>query len=134
MRSGLIVAAVLLSALPALAQQGMSAEEFDAYTTGRTLTYNSQGAAYGIEQYLPNRRVRWAFVDNECQNGVWYERNGNICFLYEHAPTDEQCWIFQRTETGMTGVFQGPDGPGTELYEVQQSDTPLGCTGPGVGV
>lgn len=134
MRPVLIAAAVLISALPAMAQQTMSAQDFEAYTTGRTLTYNSQGTAYGVEQYLPNRRVRWAFVGNECQDGVWYERNGNICFLYEYAPTDEQCWTFQRTENGMTGVFQGPDGPGTELYEVQQSEAPLGCAGPGVGV
>lgn len=124
----------LLIALPAMAQQSMSAAEFDAYTRGRTLTYSFDGTPYGIEEYLPGRRVRWAFVGNECQDGVWYERNGMICFLYDNAPSDEQCWTFQQTEQGLRGVFQGPDGPGTELYEVLDSDEPLTCQGPGVGV
>jgi len=80
---------VSLAALPAPAQTdspSMTAEEFDAYTLGRTLSYSLQGTPYGIEEYLPDRRVRWAFVGQECQTGVWYERNGNICFLYDNAP------------------------------------------------
>lgn len=129
---------VALAALPALAQTSdqpsMNAEAFDAYTLGRTLSYSQQGTPYGIEEYLPNRRVRWAFVGQECQTGVWYERNGNICFLYDNAPSDEQCWRFHASEGGLRGVFQGPDGPSTELYEVQQSSEPLTCAGPGVGV
>lgn len=115
-------------------QPSMNAEAFDAYTLGRTLSFSMQGTPYGIEEYLPNRRVRWAFVGQECQTGVWYERNGNICFLYDNAPADEQCWRFYASDDGLRGVFQGPDGPSTELYEVQQSSDPLTCAGPGVGV
>ena len=136
----------LPAALPAFAQNQprvapsapegtpMGAEEFDAYTRGRTLTYAIGGETYGIEEYLPDRRVRWTFVGNECQDGIWYERAGNICFVYDNAPTDEQCWTFYPTANGMRAVFQGPDGPSTELYEVQQSNGPLTCMGPGVGV
>lgn len=134
MRALALAALALTLAAPAAAQQAMTAAEFDAYTRGRTLSYSLQGTPYGIEQYLPNHRVRWAFVGQECQDGVWYERNGQICFLYEAAPTDEQCWTFTQTDDGMRGVFQGPDGPSTELYEVEQSDVPLTCEGPGVGV
>lgn len=127
-----------LAALPAPAQTAdqapMDGAAFDAYTLGRTLSYSMQGTPYGIEEYLPNRRVRWAFVGQECQTGVWYERNGNICFLYDNAPTDEQCWRFFASDGGLRAIFQGPDGPSTELYEVQQSDQPLTCAGPGVGV
>jgi len=119
---------------PAQVQGAMTGAQFDAYTRGRTLSYNFQGTPYGIEQYLPNHRVRWAFVGQECQDGVWYERNGAICFLYDAAPNDEQCWTFYETDHGMRGVFQGPDGPSTELYEVEQSDVPLTCQGPNVGV
>ena len=121
-------------ALPGVAQQRLDADAFDAYTRGRTLSYNFMGTPYGIEEYLPNRRVRWAFMGQDCQTGVWYERNGNICFLYDNAPTDEQCWTFTLSEDGLRGVFQGPDGPSTELYEVEQSDQPLVCPGPDVGV
>lgn len=112
----------------------MTAEEFDAYTLGRTLSYAFNGTSYGIEEYLPNRRVRWAFSEDVCQEGVWYQRDQNICFLYEDSTMDEQCWRFYETEGGLRAVFQGPDGPSTELYEVQQSDGPLSCMGPGVGV
>lgn len=119
----------------AVSQEAMDAEAFEAYVEGQTLTYSSEGRPYGVEEYLPNRRVRWAFINNECRNGVWYERSGMICFLYEHAPTDEQCWVFTETDSGtLRGVFQGPDGPSTELYEVQRSSQPLDCIGPGVGV
>lgn len=134
------VSAVLLAcALPAQAQKApqqtpLNAETFDAYTLGRTLSYQVQGEPYGVEQYLPNRRVRWTFIGDQCQDGVWYERNGNICFLYDHAPADEQCWLFYQTDSGLRAVFQGPDGPSTELYEVQQTDAPMACMGPGVGV
>ncbi|MCB1359713.1 MAG: hypothetical protein H6899_07725 [Rhodobacter sp.] len=149
MRSIPLAALVLAVALPALAQEqskpdtapqatpsapAMTADEFDAYTLGRTLSYAFQGTPYGVEQYLPDRHVRWAFNGDDCQDGTWYERNGNICFVYENAPGNEQCWRFYRSGDGMRGVFQGPDGPGTELYEVQQNDRPMACLGPGVGV
>jgi len=134
MRALFLSALVLSAALPAAAQEAMDAEAFDAYTQGRTLSFSFEGAPYGVEQYLPNRRVRWTFLGDECQDGVWYERNTNICFLYENAPTDEQCWSFFRTDDGLRGVFQGPDGPTTELYEVEQTDQPMACMGPGVGV
>jgi len=133
MRSFAILAFALATALPAFAQEVLDAEAFDSYTQGRTLSFALDGVPYGIEEYLPNRRVRWAFIGQECQTGVWYERNGNICFLYDNAPTDEQCWQFTLTDDGLRGVFQGPDGPSTELYEVQDSDMPLNCAGPSVG-
>lgn len=149
MRSLTLAALVVLTALPAIAQDAgkpptlpdaqpaqtpMTAEAFDAYTRGRTLSYAFQGMPYGIEQYLPDHRVRWAFVDDQCRDGHWFERAGNICFVYDDAPTNEQCWRFYRTADGLRGVFQGPDGPGTELYEVHDSPVPLTCQGPDVGV
>jgi len=121
-------------AAPALAaDERMNAESFERYTTGRTLSFSFDGVPYGIEQYLPGRRVLWAFLGDQCQEGVWYEREGMICFVYDANPV-EQCWSFFRSETGLRAVFEGPDGPGTELYEVERSSQPLTCEGPGVGV
>lgn len=129
--------AVLPAALPtALAAQDarpMTAEEFEAHVTGRTLTFHFEGQPYGVEQYLPGRRVLWAFIDDECQEGVWYPRADMICFAYDVNP-EEQCWHFFATENGLRGVFVGPDGPGTELYEVQNAPGGLSCKAPGVGV
>lgn len=131
-------AALLVATVPALAAddsaEPLSAEAFDAYTLGRTLSYSVQGTPYGVEQYLPDRRVRWTFIGDECQDGVWYERNDNICFVYENDPDNEQCWLFYQTDTGLRAVFQGPDGASTELYEVGQNAAPMACMGPSVGV
>lgn len=133
MRPVLVTLFALILALPAIASERMSGAEFERYTTGRTLSFSFQGVPYGIEQYLPGRRVLWAFIGDQCQEGVWYEREGMICFIYDDNPA-EQCWSFYRTDRGLRAVFEGPDGPSTELYEVDQSNQPLTCPGPGVGV
>ena len=130
------LAAVVLSlgsGVAALAETPMDGAAFERYTTGRTLSFNAGGVPYGIEQYLPGRRVLWAFIGQECQEGIWYERGDMICFAYDDYPED-QCWHFFETERGLRAVFQGPDGPSTELVEVEQSSVPLICEGPGVGV
>ncbi len=57
-----LLALVLIAATPALAADApMTAAEFEAYATGKTLTYAVGGEVYGAEQYLPGRRVLWAF-------------------------------------------------------------------------
>ena len=93
-----------LGARVAAAQSPLSGAEFDAYTRGKTLFYGFDGQAYGVERYLSNRRVIWSFLDGDCKEGVWYERNGQICFLYEDRP-DPQCWVF--TESGGGGQTAG---------------------------
>ncbi|MFN3955496.1 MAG: hypothetical protein ACK4LQ_13670 [Pararhodobacter sp.] len=139
MRQLLVVIALATGTLfmgaltPLNAEERMSGEAFERYTTGRTLSFSFNGVPYGIEQYLPGRRVLWAFVGDTCQEGIWYERESMICFLYDYSP-DEQCWSFYRSESGLRAVFEGPDGPSTELYEVERSSQPLTCEGPGVGV
>lgn len=81
-----VVAAVALSfaaSAAAMAETPMDGAAFERYTEGRTLSFNAGGVPYGIEQYLPGRRVLWAFVGQECQEGVWYERGDMICFAYD---------------------------------------------------
>lgn len=126
------LAACLLCALPAVAQNAMTADEFDAYSRGKTLTYSLSGQVFGAEQYLPNRRVRWAFTGDTCQEGWWYEEAGLICFVYEQDGTP-QCWKFWKEGNGLRARFND-DPEGTELSEVQQSTAPLICAGPDVGV
>jgi len=135
--ASLLLAATL--ALPALAQEvtpvadaPMTGAEFEAYATGKTLSYAQDGVVWGSEQYLPGRKVIWAFTEDDCQYGQWYEDAGNICFLYDNDP-DAQCWKFFREASGLRAIFMGADG-GTALSEVAQSTTPLNCPGPDVGV
>ncbi len=125
--------AVCLAALPAAAQDTpMTAAEFDAYSTGKTLTYARNGAIWGTEQYLPGRRVIWAFTADECKDGIWYSDQDAICFVYEDQP-DIQCWTFYLTSSGLSARFLG-DPDGTPLSEVAQTAGPMPCMGPGVGV
>lgn len=129
----LLVAALVPGGALAQSATPLTADEFEARVTGRTLTFHFQGQAYGVEQYMPGRRVLWSFIGDECQEGVWYPREDMICFAYDGNP-DEQCWHFYASGTGLRGVFVGPEGPGTELYEVLNTDKPLICPGPAVGV
>ena len=128
--------AVLIAALavfPNLAAAAMTGEEFEDYVTGQTLTFAENGVIYGIEEYLPNRRVRWAFVGDQCQDGIWYEADGKICFLYEDRPDDPQCWVFTRDEGRLNALFAGTEDE-RRLYEAARTDEPLICPGPDVGV
>jgi hypothetical protein len=118
---------------PLHAQEGsrMSAEAFDAYTRGQTFTYGTGAEPYGAEEYLDGRRVRWSFLDGQCQDGAWYEDNGLICFVYDNNP-DPQCWSFYQTPGGIVARFED-DPSQTTLYEITRSPEPLMCLGPEVG-
>lgn len=110
----------------------LTAEEFDAYATGKTLTYSVGGAVYGAEQYLPDHHVVWAFKDSDCADGIWYEQAGLICFVYANDGTP-QCWNFYLGAAGLRAEFVGEGGV-SDLSEVAQSQTALTCAGPDVGV
>lgn len=128
------IASMILAALlaaPASAQSPLDAEAFDALTQGRTFRYLSDGLAYGTEEYRPNRRVRWSFLDGECIEGVWFEAGEMICFHYDQID-DLQCWTFFRSGRGLVARFE--DGsPLDDLTGLEQTDEMI-CTGPEVGV
>ncbi|MGD9862187.1 MAG: hypothetical protein AB7S99_03140 [Pseudodonghicola sp.] len=127
-----LVIPLCLAAWPAIAQDSLSAEAFDAYTRGKTLFYGQGGQAYGVERYLEGRRVIWSFLDGNCKNGVWYEQAGQICFLYEDRP-DPQCWTFSQGPNGLIARFES-DPATTELYEAEDIGKEMVCLGPEVGV
>ncbi len=118
--------------LPVLAETLMTADEFEAFVTGRVMDFSQGGQVWGTEQYKSNRRVMWAFTDAECREGYWYDDGEQICFIYEN-PDDPQCWYFYKTDRGVSVRF-AEDPVGTEMSTVTQSPGPLGCPGPDVGV
>lgn len=122
----------LATALPALAQDKMSAAEFDRYTKGKTLFYGREGAPYGAERYFDNRRVQWSFLDGQCVEGRWYEDAGKICFVYENI-ADPQCWSFAQGPGGLIAQFEN-NPETTDLYEAQDVGEDMLCLGPEVGV
>ncbi len=123
MRSLLLV---LTLANPAMAQDGMTGAEFDAYVTGRTITFRTDlNPSYGIERYLPGRRVMWSTFDGICQYGVWFESKGDICFRYEHDP-EHKCWTIYDEPGGLRGVFTTRPNT-TVIYEIPDREDPLIC-------
>ena len=121
----------LALALPAAAQDLMTAEEFDTYTRGKTLFYGREGRAYGAEIYYDKRRVLWSFLDGECREGEWYQDGSLICFVYENNP-DPQCWSFSKGTDGLVARFEN-DPLTTELYEAREAGEEMVCLGPKVG-
>lgn len=133
MRAPLLALALTLAPL-AVAAEGtpMTAEEFDAYVTGKTLTYSQYGNLFGIEEYLPDRKVRWKYSEDICQYGSWFQREDMICFVYEYDEA-EHCWKFWHEGDGLTALSIN-DAPGAELKEDAQTTNGLNCPGPDVGV
>ena len=132
MKPMIALAFFALSSVPAAGQTPMTAAEFEAYTTGKTLTFSADGQVYGIEEYLDGRRVRWAVLEDQCQDGFWYPQGEMICFIYE-AIEAPQCWTFYEGPAGLTAQFEN-EGGSTTLFETRQTDEPLVCLGPEVGV
>lgn len=126
------ILAALCLPLTALAQ--MTAEEFESYTTGKTLFYSLNGQDFGVERYKENRRVEWSFLDGECTEGVWYEQDGLICFAYE-GWSRPQCWTFELGPSGLIAEFVTPDADGTRnQYFAYEKDEEMICFGPDIGV
>ncbi|MEM9584246.1 MAG: hypothetical protein AAGA08_14145 [Pseudomonadota bacterium] len=142
MKHVLPLAALLIAALPALAQQEkstpsaaetiLSAQEFEAMTTGKTLYFNRFGEPYGAEQYFADRRVIWTFLDGRCERGAWYNEGDTICFVYE-TQSEAQCWKALKIN-GKTRVRILGDVPSNDLVVVGEDQADLHCPGPGVGV
>jgi hypothetical protein len=126
--------AATMAALPlgALAEGTLNAEEFEAHVTGKTLTYDYGAGVLGIEQYLPGRKVRWAFEGDICVNGIWYQQEDQICFVYENDGV-AQCWEFYKEGDVISGTYMG-DAAGTFIMEISKTPNPLSCAGPEVGV
>lgn len=127
-----IITALSLFSTAVAAQQPMTAAEFEQYVTGKTLYFGLSGQAYGGEEYLPNRQVRWSFLDGKCKQGFWYEEAQQICFVYEDK-SDPQCWTFYAEDDKLRAVFEN-DPDSTVLYEANQNTKPMLCYGPDVGV
>ena len=116
----------LTLASAAAAQTPMTAAEFEAYVAGRIMSFGSQNdPTFGVEQYLPNRRVIWSTGDGTCTNGVWYESKGDICFRYDGDP-EPKCWEIYREGDGLRAVFTTRPNT-TVIFETQDYTVPLIC-------
>ena len=128
MRAALLV---LLLVSPARAEAPLTAEDFDALTLGRIMTWAEFGQVYGVEQYLPGRRVRWTVVGDDCKLGHWYPDGQLICFQYEDDP-EPDCWTITAAGAGLHARYAGT-GPDAAPVVVADTTEPLACFGPKVG-
>lgn len=130
----LLAAPLLASLLPlaALAETPMTAAEFDRFVTGKTMDYIASGTVFGREVYLPGRKVRWAFSDDVCMSGSWYGDGRHICFVYDGDP-EPKCWTVWQDGADLAASFVA-DGADVPPRQVVQTNAPLACPGPDVGV
>jgi hypothetical protein len=121
----------LLLTGPVHADPALTAEEFDALTLGRTMTWSEFGQVYGVERYLPDRRVRWTVLGDDCLAGHWYMAGDAICFVYEDDPTPA-CWTVTLDGAGMLARLT-TNPPDAEPVVVTETTEPMACFGPEVG-
>lgn len=139
-RYALIFAATPLAAeLPSAltSAPAMTGADFESYATGKNMEIGFVGAgAYGIEHYLPNRRVLWHREgDEECQTGVWYEQKWqglpSICFVYKHNP-EHQCWLLYNEGDSIRTYNLKHPTPQME-YTLAVTSDPMPCYSPFLG-
>ncbi|WP_102222688.1 hypothetical protein [Acidimangrovimonas sediminis] len=135
-------AAALLAALslPADARAGggaLNGAAFDAYTRGKTLSYEVDGIRYGAERYLPGQAVVWAFDGQPCRTGHWFAARGHrICFVYEGGTADSagpQCWRYTPRAGELRARYLGDGDAGAaeraaSRINVRPAPVALDCT------
>ncbi len=107
----------------------LSAEAFEDYTTGYTVTFADRAGHAGQETYLENRRVRWADHEGVCTDGSWYGMGEMICFDYGEEPVT-QCWWFYLEDYGLRAEYIDQSADST-LFETGRDDKPITCRQPG---
>lgn len=121
-----------LAAMPATAKEIITADEFEALSTGKTLYFSFEGAPYGAEQFYKGRRSLWQYRNGECTAGAWHNDGPKLCFLYEDN-FDLQCWEMYRRD-GEIFVQSESATAGEELKLDRIDEVPLPCIGPDLGV
>ncbi len=114
-----------------MAETPLTAEEFDALTEGRSMTWSEFGTVYGIEQYLPGRQVRWSPVGADCKLGHWYADGPAICFQYEDD-LEPDCWLISRAAEGIIARYLSHPPETQPIVVAETPEAPV-CLGPKVG-
>jgi hypothetical protein len=125
-----IALAFLLMTGAAEARTLMTAEEFEAFSTGQTLDYWVGGTFWGSERHLSGRKTLDADAEGPCREGAWFPKDDMICFVYS-GDQGEHCWRFWRDGDSVVAEVAGEDGFSAG---VTLADKPLSCPGPDVGV
>lgn len=121
MRAGILV---LLSATAPAAETPMTATGFEAWSTGKTLTYSANGQVWGSETHLAKRATLDDRDGDICRRGKWQPKGDAICFVYEADPV-RSCWRFTRDADQLFATIGW--GFLAQRYAVTMSDTAVSC-------
>lgn len=129
---GLVLTLMLVPVAGHGEERRLTAAEFEARVTGRTVIYAQEGQVWGREQYLSGRQVIWAFEGQECKRGIWWdEADDLVCFRYEDS-NEKICWWFYDRDGGLLARAQG-DPEGLPLAELDSGQSAMPCPGPWLG-
>ncbi len=126
------VVLLLACAVPAAAQEQITAEQFLDRLTGKTATFVMMGTddLVGVEQFLRRDRTVWARSNGTCAYGTVTVDGPLVCFAYDDEPTDRtHCWFpFERD-----GTLLVLDDEGDEIQEITSiTDVPVACEPPAI--
>lgn len=128
--------ALALFAPPACAEPALTAQGFEAYVAGDTITYGYSSGGRGTADYGPDRRLVWAFDGGPCFDGAWFPPGQDICFSLADG-TLSACWRMTLGPEGQQGTATERASGSTEpltIFELARSPEPLACPAPDVGV
>ena len=106
-------------------------EDWAAMATGRTLTYQIEGAPFAREHYYPGTdRVTLQLADGHCLEGRWRYAAPLYCFYWEGQ--DGSCFRHVRLGEEII-IIENHDGVDTPMTQAMTAvtDMPLAC-GPAV--
>lgn len=123
----LMAALMLAGAARAADDTPLTAEAFDALTLGKTMDTASGGTVYGIETFLPGRRVVWRDA-RRCVEGQWQQVADEICFTYADKPDRPVCWLYFDRGDRIEGRHSAAL-PGSDPIVLTPGDGPISCDG-----
>ncbi len=127
----LLLLLLCLAAPAARAETQMTADEFQDWSTGKTLDYFIDGTLWGSETHLAGRETVDDGERDICRPGRWSARADDICFTYDDGP-GTFCWRF--VKDGDQVFAQDADDLSAPRFSVTRSDAPVACPSTGAGV
>lgn len=110
------------------AESPVTPENFGRVVEGRTFSFfnevNGEYQLAGNERYFPDQSVVFQPVNGSCLEGVWFERDGDICFDYGGA---EHCWRLDSVVPEPNAVFSYRIGEHRQIAVPTETFVPQSC-------
>lgn len=124
-----LAVALLFTAVPAVAQDRLTPEQFLDLVANRTASFATfpDRQPVGIEQFLSRDRTVWARANGTCAFGLVTAENGQVCFDYDDDPPGVlHCWVPFLRDARLFVASTDDLGEVQEVVDI--SDEPVACT------